>query len=192
MKIKYKWIFFTLTIILIIALVINFIMQHNSDNTANITNVTNNTYKFRIFTYEFPSDLKFSNYDKKHFKVEGQGWYAIVGMWYDNTKTIYRRTSDFQEQLEYDMDVTFISNIITIDDIQIITFHEEQGKSLLCYFATDFAIDYEVEIFNQDGSYKTDALNELMEPLLNTTIESADTSDFYIGVLVPSDSVDEE
>ena len=185
MKTKYKWIFLTITIIVIIGLIINFAIQRNNGsnkNNASDINDNNHIYKFKIFEYEVPEGLKFSDYKNNRFKVEGNDWYAIVGMIYDRDKKIYNDVECFQARInEFIGDTIDDSSVMEVNDVEVFVFQKKPSKSLLCYFATDFDVDYEAEIFNQDGSYKTDALNELIEPLLNFTYENDGSNDFYIG-----------
>ena len=191
MKIKYKWIFLTITIIVIVSLIISFIIQWNKDNNKNntstvdkTTNTTMVTYKFKIFEYEVPEGLKFSDYKNSRFKIEGREWYAVVGMIYDQGVKIYDDVDVLQKTLNDNYDDIITTDIITVDDVRVIVFHREQAKSLLCYFATDFDVDYEVEIYNGDGSYKADALDEIMNSLLNVTYEHDGSNDFYVGRFV--------
>ena len=182
MKIKYKWICIALITIIVIGLAIDFMIpgdnNSNKNNTLDI-DVNNHIYKFKIFEYEIPEGLKFSDYKNKRFKIEGNGWYIIVGICYDSDSIIYDDIENFQVAIKNAADEITISDVIMIDDTKVITF--QRSKSILAYFATDFGFDYEVEIFNNDGSYKTDALNEIIGPLLNVTYENDGSNDFYVG-----------
>ena len=182
MKKKYKWILLALTVIAIVGLVISLVLnKNNNSNTINIDESGNEIYKFKMFEYTVPDGLKFSDYDTKHFKIEGNGWYALVGMWYDKTQVLNGDVSAFQKIIS-EQHNGVSGKIITVDGVDVVAFAAKQPQAVLCYFATDFNIDYEVLIFNDDGSYKTDALNELIEPLLNVTYKENDSEEFfYIG-----------
>ena len=189
MKIKYKWILLGITVVAIVGLIVGAVLSNNAGN--NISNIENtiidkdDTFTFKIFEYVVPEGLKFSEYGAKRFKIEGNDWYAIVGIVYDEEVNVYNDTEVFQSIIVgvgYAYNIV-VGDIITINDTKVVTFKDQYGKGLLCYFASDFGFDYEVEIFNKDGSYKSDALNVLMEPLLNVTYENVDNIDFYVANL---------
>ncbi len=181
MKIKYKWILLGLTIIVIVGLIVSFITKRGTnDNTTNVKNDTVKTYKFKIFEYTVPKGLTFSSHEDKRFKINGNGWHAIVGILYDQDKLLYTDADAFQETVKKAANIVN-SDVITIDDTKVITFQNESSKSLVCYFATNYSFDYKIEIFNDDGSYKTDALNEIIEPLLRVKYKNDGSNDFYAG-----------
>lgn len=185
MKKYCKWILLIIILVAIVLLIISAILNKTTDNNVlNVQNTVvdmNETFKFKIFEYVVPNRLKYIAYSNRRFKIEGNDWYAIVGIIYDQNKKIYDDIDKFKTTIKtYDKTIT-ADDVVTINDIPVVTFQKEKTKSLLCYFATPYDIDYEVEIFNRDGSYKTDALDKTMESLMNATYDDVTSFDSYVG-----------
>ena len=193
MKKYCKWILLIIILVAIVLLIISAILNKTTDNNVlNVQNTVvdmNETFKFKIFEYVVPDGLKFVDYKTKRFKIEGDGWYAIVGMFYNNNNEIYDNIEKFQSLIvKYGHDYnTTVGDVLTVNETKVITFKVGEGNGLLCYFDSNFGFAYEVKIFNNDGSYKPDALDKIMEPLMNVTYDENDSCDCYVGYLVFDD-----
>lgn len=122
-------------------------------------------FVFLDYRFEVPMNLKYLNYDEDHFKIEGNGWYAIVSLFYDSARTmddvekIYNNIKGSIDKNTKDVAV----NSVNGKDVLVFSLYEE--KYLLCYFGTNWNYEYEVQIYNDDHGYSIDALYSIMDSL---------------------------
>ena len=124
-------------------------------------------YIFSSYKFDVPNNLKFFDYDEDHFKIEGNGWYAIVSLFYDSA-----RTMDDVEKIYNNIKGSIDNNtknvaVNSVNGKDVLVFSLYEEKYVLCYFGTNWNYEYEVQIYNDDHGYNIDALYSIMDSLQN-------------------------
>ncbi len=176
-------IIFAISILITVLLAICCIHYFNKKTGPTPAPVNNKTkYTFKVLTYEVPDSLKFSDYNEDQFKIEGTGWHALVKLYYDEKMSINNNSELFSKiisnkEKDIESSETFIMN-----NREIISFNKSSDKSVLCYFISGWLFDYEVRIYNEDGTYNNEALNEIV-PVLISFKSDYNISDYEFDVI---------
>ena len=168
--------------IIIVFLCYSYITRYNTHEDDIRT--TNETYKFKYFTYTIPDGLNFIDYDDNRFKIEGNGWYALIKIYHDVDIDIYYDNSSlYIDGIKHKYNDIINNDVVYVEDVKVLTFNKEDTKSVLCSFATDYSYDYEIEIFNDNADYSIEPLQEFIKSLLNPTWDENEENNYYYNIL---------
>lgn len=162
----------TIVIIDIIALLVIGLKYYSYlDKNNNNDENTNITYNYKIFEYSVPSNLLFNKIDDKKFQIKSNDWTANIEIYIDEYKSMYYYSDVIYSILSADDSTIMAPEEIMIKDSKIIIYNKPSAQSVLCYVSsTIWPYAYEIELFNNDKSYSTTALNTIVD-IINTNIK---------------------
>ena len=143
------------------------------------TNEKPNVFQFKNFKYELSQNVKFSNYDEYKFKIESDNWYAIIEPSIDKEKQIYNTDISYKLLKKYKYDVSEPKELM-VGNTKVIVYEKFDTKTLLCYFLTEEEYGFEIEIYNNDGSFNTQSIYEIVNYLSNYEYDNSETYEYVI------------
>ena len=160
-------------VIAVLLIIYSYIKYVNNRNNTYENNNTDNytTYAYKVFKYNIPNNISFKELDDKKFRLDLDNAYLIVELYIDKDKQMYEHSDIYHKLLLENNIIVDDPKVINVNDYKVIVFNKTNESSVLCYFATENAFAYEVEIFNNDNSYSTDALSKVIDFLENATYE---------------------
>ena len=138
-----------------------------------------NVFQFKNFKYELSQNVKFSNYDEYKFKIESDNWYAIIEPSIDKEKQIYNTDISYKLLKKYKYDVSEPKELM-VGNTKVIVYEKFDTKTLLCYFLTEEEYGFEIEIYNNDGSFNTQSIYEIVNYLSNYEYDNSETYEYVI------------
>ncbi len=151
-------------ILLLVILYIKYLNVKNSTQNSKI-------FQFNEFKYIIPNNLTLKPIDDRTFKIQGKKWYMTIEIVIDENNYNNQRGNIIYEALTKNgYNVSKPQDIIISDNLVTI-FNELNKKIVICYVATKKPYLYEIFLYNNDLSYDTQALSEVMNILQNFTIE---------------------
>ncbi len=153
--------------------------KNNNPSTSGVT------YKFKMFEYNVPNNLEFSDLDDKKFQIKGDNWHAQVEIYIDENHALYDYENIFYELLKHNADSGIEeAEKVIVDQKVIVTYNKPSTKSVLCYYCSKiFPYAYEIEIYNDDNSYNTDVLNQIVDILEKATYDENDSNTYNYDVI---------
>ena len=166
----------------------------NTNNTNN-SNV-NKAFTFKKYTYyNIPSNLTFikylddtsstdeafNKYAENMFKIKGDNWYATVEIMLDPDGYLFKYNKYYESLLisaGYEIKKTSFDNINNNTVIMYETVYEGKN-SVLCDYTNKENFAYEIEIYNDDNSYSTEHLEEIIKILDNGKYDSQSTEKYF-------------
>ena len=178
-------IIFAISILITVLLAFCYIHYFNKKTIPTPTVPVDNktVYSFKIFTYEVPNNLKFTDYNDSQFKIEGTGWYALVKLYYDENISIYSNSEVFSNIINLiEKDIESSEKFI-LNNREIISFNKSSDKSILCYFSGGLVYDYEVRIYNDDNTYNNECLKEIVPILTSYELDLTNINNYQFDVI---------
>lgn len=180
-KMPFKIIMLIIDIIAIIILVISFIKWNSNKNDSN-TNLEE--IKYKKFTFQIPQEMSYSEVDNKKFKLVSSDYEAIIEIFIDEANYMFEKRDKYYQlllSLEYNVDKPYED---TINGIPVLIYNkhiDDNSNSVLCYFKINSPFSVEIELINNDGSLKKDALNKLVNIIYNNSydFESTEKYEYY-------------
>lgn len=177
-----------LLVIDIIAIIILLIKYFDWNNKKNISNNNNQIvdkqkkeYEFKKFTFSIPNDIKYSVIDEFNFKLKSENYEAIVEIILNHEINMLTYPELYYEDLHKRNINVDPAKDLTMNNRKLIIYnkHGDSGiNSILCYFRYNQDFDYEVEIFNDDNSFNTKNLSEIMNILLDAKYDYKSTKKY--------------
>ena len=190
MEIDKKTVIRTLIVLVDIVVLIWFIVMcfqwfDRKMNTGEVEGHADNTVSqtYRKFTYDVPEDIDFSIVSEYRFMLKSDSYEALVMPFVADTDEddtpIETYVNDFETYLHnYGINV---SPLITIEvnDHTVYTYNKSMDRnSVLCYYHTFSPFYYEIELFNNNEEYDTDALEEIINILETAYYDSENSEKF--------------
>lgn len=177
-KTLFKIIMLIIDIIAIIILALLFIKWNSSKNDSD-TNLKEINYK--KFTFQIPQEMSYSEVDNKKFKLVTSNYEAIIEIFVDEANYMFEKRDKYYHLLlddGYNVDNSYEE---TINGIPVLIYNkhiDDNSNSILCYFRINSPFSAEIELINNDGSLKKDALNELVNIIYNNSYDYQSTEKF--------------
>ena len=175
----FKIVMLIIDIIAIVVLALLFIKWNSNNNDNSDTDY--NEVKYKKFTLHIPSYIEYSDANNRNFKLIGNDYEAIVEIFIDKDNYMFEKKDKYYRLLLDNGNDVDNSYEETINDIPTLIYnkHFDDGKnSLLCYFRINSPFSVEIELINNDGSLKKDAINELINILSNNSYDYESTEKF--------------
>ena len=177
-KSLFKIIMLIIDIIAIVILVFLFVKWNSNNNDNSDTDY--NEVKYKKFTLQIPNQIEYSDANDKNFKLKGNDYEAIVEIFIDEANYMFEKKDKYYQALKSSFDVDNPYEEI-INDIPVLIYNkriDDNSNSLLCYFRINSPFSVEIELINNDGSLKKNALNELVNIMRNSTYDYDSTEKF--------------
>ena len=177
-KSLFKIIMLIIDIIAIVILAFLFVKWNSNNNDNSDTDY--NEVKYKKFTLQIPNQIEYRDANDKNFKLKGNDYEAIVEIFIDEANYMFEKKDKYYQALKSSFDVDNPYEEI-INDIPVLIYNkriDDNSNSLLCYFRINSPFSVEIELINNDGSLKKNALNELVNIMRNSTYDYDSTEKF--------------
>ena len=122
-----------------------------------------NVFKFKKFIFEVPDNMAFTKETEDTFKIAGEGYDAIVDIFYTELEDIHSQDTVYATLLKETGINVGPAIKRTINDTDVLCFKKEDEEELLCYFETFSPFVYEVTL---QKNVSIDNLTQVVEVLL--------------------------
>ena len=154
-------------------------IDNNNSNSNSNSSETTNKVRYKKFDFEFPSNVKYSEIDDKEFLLETDTYHAVIEIFIDEQGELFNDPTPYYQtllKLEWNVDTPEKTKIANEDVILIKNHHEY--NSVLCYLKAFDDFYYEINLFNEDNSFSTDRLPEIID-MLKTAMYDYNSQEKY-------------
>ena len=186
---KTKLLILIIDVIIIIGLTISIMIKLNKRNGEDVIieePTASNTFVYKKFTLKLPDgvEAKLGADDEFKFELSSDKWRAVVEIFLCGDETMIESPSKYYDTLiknNYKVDV---AHRFDINDKQVLIYNRYyDNNSLLCYFRGILTYGYEIELFNNDGSFDIMYVSDVMNILSDMDYDYETEKIYYYHIV---------
>ena len=157
--------------------------KSNSNNKPNSSpNIETKSFTFRKYTYyNIPTNLTFSTFEDKIFKISSDGWYATVELLHDPDGYVIKYNKEYKDMLKEDGYIIDDTSLEQIENNYVVIHKSifDNKNIVIADYTNREGFAYEIKIFNDNDSYDMECLKDIIKTLNNGKYDETNTEKYH-------------